>query len=235
MTNREVRRADPHPLLGHPSEVAHLHTDQACGAELVLARRKHMELWGPKREGTYTSEGQEQMGEVCLRRTLQTSEMLGGFEEFNGPTMSEVGRVSLSSWMRWKDCGSKSGPADGGSTQNRGAGERALSFHCLCCVIGCYTQVKIILSAFIMPQPYYLQSSPLPRSFSWLPAMVAFLQIHVHMPWCSLGTCNSKSQGTIQRTPIWAQEVCTKWKESGHFQKASFSGGGRYPTAFLFL
>lgn len=46
-------------------------------------------------EGTYTSEGWEQVGRVSLRRALQSSEMLAGCEELDRPAMSEVGRVSL--------------------------------------------------------------------------------------------------------------------------------------------
>lgn len=35
------------------------------------------------------------MGGVSLRRALQSSGMLAGFEELDGPAMSEVGRVFL--------------------------------------------------------------------------------------------------------------------------------------------
>lgn len=57
---------------------------------------------------------------MSLRRAVQSGEMLTGFEELDGPTMSEVGRVSPAHL----GVAAAQGLQMGASTQNREADER---------------------------------------------------------------------------------------------------------------
>lgn len=63
---------------------------------------------------------------------LQISEALAGFEDADGPAMTEVGRVSPAH-VGFLD-------RDNSSAENSKAGETEF-FHCSCWVIGCYTQL----------------------------------------------------------------------------------------------
>lgn len=64
--------------------------------------------------------------------------------------------------------------------KQEGRQERALSFHCSYWVIGCYVQIKIILSVFIKATDTLSSKLTSSKKLSLTPCPGTFLLIHIH-------------------------------------------------------